>query len=197
MAVVSNQQAPIEILQQPPSASLLAGKRDGSRALRQTGENEWPRRRPLPCPQGNPCRATARGTHRRYLAALKIHLLRHPRAEAPPRGRRTLPLPGGPSRASLRAGADFREEIQRGQLRLPIGEIMAVRMLRHAVPGSGTSRMSRAVPETPIGRIGKTPEAVGSASEDRLRSHSNHLILGGRAGRANLSARMAVRLCGC
>ncbi len=40
---------------------------------------------------------------------------------------------------------------------------------RHAVPGSGTSRMSRAVAEKCIGRIGKAPEAAGSASEGRLR----------------------------
>ena len=40
---------------------------------------------------------------------------------------------------------------------------------RHAVPGSGTSGMSRALPETRSGRIGTTPEAAGSASERRLR----------------------------
>jgi hypothetical protein len=43
---------------------------------------------------------------------------------------------------------------------------------RHAVPGSGTSRMSRAVVETHTGQIGKTSEAVGSLSEGRLRQFS-------------------------
>lgn len=46
---------------------------------------------------------------------------------------------------------------------LPIGEIMAAYKCRHAVPGSGTSRMSRAVAETRIGRIGNAPEAAGGS----------------------------------
>ena len=47
MAVVSNLQATSEILQKPLPASLLTGKRDGSRPCCHAGENERPCRRPF------------------------------------------------------------------------------------------------------------------------------------------------------
>ena len=80
------------------------------------------------------------------MAARKIHLFLHPRAEAPPRGHRTLLGPGRPSRAGPREGADFRKKVHQGQRRLP------ERHLRRYFPSIGHEVLLRRTGRTIAGR---------------------------------------------